>query len=67
MYQQRKNRPFESHKYDSLEQQNANLSMLIEWIKQYDQREDEFSLKSHRRLFENFKGKKKEFTTNKRP
>lgn len=61
-----KNRPWESHKYDSLEQQNKNLPMLIEWIMQYDQRNDEFSLQSHRRLFENFEGRKQELTSNKR-
>ncbi len=40
--------------------------MLIDWIKQYDVRDDEFSLKAHRELFDNFGGKKVEYTSNDR-
>ncbi len=58
-----RNRPWEPHKYASKEEQDQNLEMLIEWVKQYDKREDEFSLKSHRRLFNSFTGHKKEIKT----
>jgi len=54
-----KRRPWEPHKYDSLAQQNENLSMLLDWIKDYATRDDVFSLSAHQRLFENFKGTKK--------
>lgn len=53
-----KNRPWEPHKYDSLDEQNNNLSMLIEWIKQYDKRKDEISKSAHIQFFNNYKGKK---------
>lgn len=55
-----KNRPWEPHKYNSKEEQDNNLDMLIEWVKQYDKHEDECSLKSHKSLFDLFEGNKKE-------
>ena len=61
-----RNRPWEPHKYPSPEAQNANLNMLIGWIRDYAEREDEFSLAAHRRLFEGFAGRKREFTSNDR-
>lgn len=61
-----KNRPWEPHKYLTPEAQDANLSMLIDWIKQYDQRTDEFSYLAHRRLFERYLGSKQEFKSNER-
>lgn len=57
-------RPWEPHKYPSPEAQNANLEMLIGWIREYETRADEFSLRSHRRLFEEFQGDKIELRTN---
>ena len=53
-----RSRPWEPHKYDSKEEQDKNLNMLIDWVKDYDSREDEFSLKSHLELFESFQGNK---------
>ncbi|KAA3622053.1 MAG: shikimate kinase [Proteobacteria bacterium] len=61
-----RNRPWEPHKYSSPEAQDANLAMLIEWIKTYDRRTDEFSCLAHRRLFEEFDGRKQEFNSNER-
>ena len=58
-----KQRPLESHKYASKEAQDDNLEMLIEWVKQYENRDDEFSLKQHKHLFESFSGKKTEVTS----
>lgn len=43
-------RPWEPHKYASKSEQDKNLSMLIEWVKQYEHRDDDFSLTSHRAL-----------------
>jgi len=61
-----RDRPWEPHKYDSPEAQNANLSMLMTWIEQYSQREDEFSLAAHEALFQAYTGFKREFTSNAR-
>ncbi len=61
-----KKRPWEPHKYSSLEQQNKNLDLLIDWIKDYPNRDDEFSLKAHQNLFDNFDGSKNEYTSNDR-
>jgi len=62
-----RNRPWEPHKYASVEAQDANLAMLVGWIRQYDQRDDEYSLRAHRRLFDDFDGAKRELTSNARP
>ena len=59
-----RNRPWEPHKYPSKKAQDENLTMLIEWVKQYPERDDEFSLKSHRALYEGFAGSKLELGSN---
>ena len=53
-----RNRPWEPHKYASKEEQDKNLEMLIDWVKQYETRNDEFSLKAHIALYELFKKRK---------
>ena len=55
-------RPFEAHKYDSPEAQDANLAMLIEWVRGYATREGPMSLAGHRALFDAFEGEKQELT-----
>jgi adenylate kinase family enzyme len=57
-------RPWESHKYESREAQDANLRMLIEWVREYETRDDEFSLREHRRLFDTHGGPKIEYRSN---
>lgn len=57
-------RPWESHKYASKSAQDKNLPMLIDWISQYDQRSDEFSLVAHQQLFDQFDRSKTELTAN---
>ncbi|MBU2869837.1 AAA family ATPase [Colwellia sp. E2M01] len=59
-----KKRPWEPHKYESEAAQDANLGMLIEWIRQYTKREDTFSHKTHTALYDEFTGKKERRTTN---
>ena len=59
-------RPWEPHKYASPEEQNKNLDMLLNWVRQYADRDDEFSLSAHRKLFNNFTGTKTEFKSNDR-
>jgi adenylate kinase family enzyme len=56
-------RPWEPHKYSTKEAQDANLDMLIGWIRDYATRTDTFSLASHRALFDAFAGDKIELTT----
>jgi len=59
-----RNRPWEPHKYESKEAQDANLNMLIDWIRQYAVRDDTFSEAAHAGLYESYLGKKTLFTTN---
>ncbi len=51
-----KSRPWEPHKYSSKKAQDENLNMLIKWITQYMKRDDEFSYKSHMKLYNSFTG-----------
>ena len=57
-----KQRPWEPHKYSSKAAQDKNLKMLLAWVKDYESRGDEFSLKSHKVLYNSFTGKKTEVT-----
>lgn len=57
-------RPWEPHKYESREAQDVNLRMLIEWVREYETRDDEFSLREHRRLFDEHEGPKVEYGSN---
>ncbi|MDO6840048.1 AAA family ATPase [Paraglaciecola chathamensis] len=59
-----RSRPWESHKYASKEAQDANLPMLIDWIRQYAERSDTFSQAAHNTLFEAYKGKKQRIVEN---
>jgi len=59
-----RNRPWEPHKYASKAEQDENLDMLIDWVQDYFEREDEFSYASHRRIFERFGGEKVELRSN---
>ncbi len=58
-----KSRAWEPHKYKSKQAQDQNLVMLIEWVKAYHVRDDECSLSAHQRLFDDFSGKKIEYTS----
>lgn len=59
-----RNRPWEQHKYESLEAQNANLEMLIDWIAAYPMREGELSRAAHVELYEHFAGTKQRLREN---
>ena len=59
-----RNRPWEPHKYESKAAQDANLTMLINWIAQYDQRTDTFSKSTHQKLFDEFTGTKTQVKNN---
>ncbi|MFK8041066.1 shikimate kinase [Congregibacter sp.] len=56
-------RPWEPHKYPTKEAQDANLEMLIEWIKAYPERDDSCSRQAHVEVFEGFSGKKTRITS----
>jgi len=60
-----KNRPWEPHKYETKAAQDANLSMLVKWIAEYENRTDTFSKFSHEQLFNEYEGKKVLHTANK--
>ncbi len=53
-------RPWEPHKYASPADQEANLAMLIAWVREYDTptRSDDLSLQAHRALFDGYDGPK---------
>lgn len=53
-------RPWEPDKYPSKAAQDENLAFLIDWVRAYETRSDEYSLARHRALFEGFAGAKVE-------
>lgn len=57
-------RPWEPHKYESKEEQDKRLEPLLDWVRDYESRTDEFSLSAHRELFDRFEGKKIEVLSN---
>lgn len=57
-----KSRPWEPEKFGTPEEQDMRLSSLLKWIAEYDEREDEYGLKRHREIFDNFSGLKREYT-----
>ena len=58
-----KRRPWEPSKFSSAEEQDAMLSQLIQWVQEYETRDDEYGLKRHRQVFDGFLGSKKEYTS----
>lgn len=59
-----RSRPWEEHKYSSKEEQDRNLEVLMNWVREYETRDDEFSLAEHQRIFDSFDGKKMEIKSN---
>jgi adenylate kinase family enzyme len=55
-------RPWEPHKYASMEQQNAMLNALQKWVADYYTRDDAWSYAAHRRIFDAHVGPKVERT-----
>jgi len=53
-------RPWEPHKYASVEAQQSKLVFLLEWVAGYDTRDDAMSYARHRRIFDGFSGNKTE-------
>lgn len=55
-------RPWEPEKYASPKEQNDRLAFLLEWVRGYASRDDEYGLAQHRALFAGFDGVKHEYT-----
>ncbi len=55
-------RPWEPDKYPSREEQDRMLDYLISWVREYETRNDEFSLARHRAIFHSFAGQRREIT-----
>ncbi len=56
-------RPWEPHKFPSLEKQNEMVEALQAWVSGYYTRSDSWSYQAHRRLFDAHSGVKTEYTT----
>ena len=55
-------RPWEPDKYLSKAEQDERLGFLLEWVRAYETRCDEYSLARHRELYDSFPGAKREVT-----
>jgi adenylate kinase family enzyme len=55
-------RPWEPHKYASMEAQQSKLAFLLEWVEAYYTRDDACSYAYHRRVFDGFDRAKTEVT-----
>jgi adenylate kinase family enzyme len=53
-------RPWEPHKYASRQEQDAMLNKLQDWVAGYYQRNDAWSYRTHRAIFDTFTGPKVE-------
>jgi adenylate kinase family enzyme len=56
-----RSRPWEPEQFSSHQEQDENLDNLIQWVRSYEQRDDEYGLCRHRALYESFDGMKREF------
>lgn len=54
-------RPWEPHKYPSKEAQDAGLGSLLDWVGEYETRDDDCSLRRHQAIFDGYGGAKREF------
>ena len=57
-----RNRPFESHKFATKEDQDRHLAFLLGWVEGYYERDDTMSLAAHRGMFEGYAGPKRRIT-----
>lgn len=51
-------RPWEPHKFATPAEQDAMLDSLLDWVRTYPTRVDEFGLKTHQAIFDRFTGPK---------
>lgn len=57
-----KARPWEPDKFATKALQDEHLPALLDWVRLYDTRADEFGLQAHQRVYRGFKGSKSELT-----
>jgi adenylate kinase family enzyme len=57
-----RSRPWEPEKFSSRQEQDENLDNLIQWVRSYETRPDEYGLSRHRSLYNSFSGKKRELS-----
>jgi adenylate kinase family enzyme len=55
-------RPWESHKYPSMAEQDEHLAFLLSWVSQYYTRDGEMSLLGHTACFKGYTGPRDELT-----
>lgn len=55
-------RPWEPEKFPSPDAQQAMLENLVEWVRTYASRTDEYGLARHRQLYDSHAGAKREYT-----
>jgi adenylate kinase family enzyme len=56
-------RPWEPEKFSTRAEQDAMLDELVRWVRRYETRDDEYGLRCHRRIFDAFEGRKREYTS----
>lgn len=56
-------RPWEPEKFASPEEQRKMLDDLLDWVRTYESRTDEYGLARHRALFESHSGAKREYSS----
>ena len=56
-------RPWEPEKFSTPEDQAAMLAQLVQWVRNYETRDDEYGLRRHRQVFDRFKGPKHEYSS----
>lgn len=56
-------RPWEPHKYATKAEQDARLTFLLEWVRDYSRRDDDCSYARHRAVFDAYAGAKREIRT----
>lgn len=56
-------RPWEPEKFASAAEQEAMLERLLEWVRTYESRTDEYGLVRHRQLYERHAGARREYTS----
>jgi adenylate kinase family enzyme len=55
-------REWEPEKFASFQDQQSHREVLIDWVRQYETRNDEYGLLAHRGLFDSFTGPKRTIT-----
>lgn len=55
-------RPWEPHKYPTAEAQAQMRAVLLAWVDGYDTRDDDWSRRAHRRVFDAYPGPKRRLT-----